>query len=238
VTDAVEIGMEGASRDDDSAGVAVAVCARRTRGATCWTADHGRFVANEAPELASAVKLYSGPAVCGASASGALRCVRFQENTGSIPGFSEDEYDKYIYRWPRDVSTRNVIRVLTTRLGRALAAHRKPDGFHASGKSDTVGRIGPALGPPHELSGAVELRRLEWGLNWDGDRVRGALCARRSDGTVVCWGERDYLGADQHSTRDTALPVAGLVVGPPRHVALPHGKPGHAAPPRIAPASH
>jgi len=55
-------------------------------------------------------------------------------------------------------------------------------------------------------------------VDWDGDRVRGVLCARRGDGSIACWGERDYLGAGQHSARDNPVTVANLVMGPPRHV--------------------
>ncbi|TMQ25525.1 MAG: hypothetical protein E6J90_05830 [Deltaproteobacteria bacterium] len=58
--------------------------------------------------------------------------------------------------------------------------------------------------------------RIEWTLDWDIDRIRGALCARRGDGTVACWGERDDLGAGQHSTRTAPMAVANLVMGPPR----------------------
>jgi hypothetical protein len=42
-------------------------------------------------------------------------------------------------------------------------------------------------------------------------------CARH-DGTVACWGERDYLGAGQRTTRTDPVTVAHVVMGPPRHV--------------------
>jgi len=38
--------------------------------------------------------------------------------------------------------------------------------------------------------------------------VRGVLCIRRRDGKVLCWGERDLLGAGQHSTREDPVIVA------------------------------
>ena len=237
VTDAVEIAMEGADRGDGTIGVAVAVCARRSRGATCWTVKHGQLTTSDAPELASAVKLYSGPAICGASASGAVRCALHHQVTGYIPGFAEDDYEKYIYQGPADGAPRRVARELEKRLRGALAGNRQPAGFHASGQSDTAGRIGPVLRPPIDrLSGVVELRRIEWAMDWDSDRVRGALCARRGDGTVACWGERDHLGAGQHSTRARAVTVASVVMGPQRHVPPRPSAPGHAAPGDAAPA--
>lgn len=72
--------------------------------------------------------------------------------------------------------------------------------------------------PVDRLTHVTELRRIEWGVDWDNDHVRGALCARRGDGTVACWGERDYLGAGQRSTRAGAVTVTSVVMGPPRHV--------------------
>lgn len=220
VTDAVEIAMEQGDRSDGTI-VAVAVCARRPNRATCWTIEQGQLKTSDAPELASAAKLYSGPAICGASASGAVRCALHHQVTGHVPGFSEDDYEKYIYQGPADGAARRVARELEKRLRGALAARRQLDGFHAAGQSDTVGRIGPALRPPMDaLTGVVELRRTEWTLDWDIDRVRGALCARRSDGTVACWGERDYLGAGQRSARASAVTVTNVKMGPPRHVTL------------------
>ncbi|HMG20222.1 MAG TPA: hypothetical protein VK607_02855, partial [Kofleriaceae bacterium] len=218
VTDAVEIAMEGADRGDGTIGVAVAVCARRARGATCWTSKDGQLQATDVPELAPAVKLYSGPAVCGVAANGAVRCAPLHDYAGYIPGFSENDYEKYIYRGPADGTARRITRELEHRLRRALAAHRPQDGFHGSGTSDTMGGIGVALRPPvDKLTSVIELRRIEWGVDWDGDRVRGAVCARGGDGAVACWGERDYLGAGQHSARGNPVTVANLVMGPPRH---------------------
>jgi len=228
VTDAVEIAMEGADRGDGTIGFAVAVCARRVHGATCWTTKRGQLQAADAPELAPAVKLYSGPAICGVSTSGAVRCVPLQEDTGYIPGFSEDDYEKYVYAGSADAALGRITRELEKRLHRALASNRLADGFHASGTSDTVGRTDRAFQPPvDKLTDVIELRRIGWALDWDNDRVRGAVCARRADGRVACWGERDYLGAGQHSTRADPATVANVTMGLRRQVTPSHVTPSH-----------
>jgi hypothetical protein len=216
VTDAVEIAMEGADRGQGGIGVAVAVCARRTHGATCWTVKHGEFQTSDAPELAPAVKLYSGPTICGVSASGAVRCVPLLHDQGYIPTFSEDDYEKFVYAGPADAALGRITRELEKRLRHALASNKQLEGFHASGTSDAVGRISRTFQPPNGAD-VIEQRRIEWAVDWDNERVRGALCVRHSNGTVACWGERDYLGAGQHSTRDPVA-VKNVAMGPQRRV--------------------
>jgi hypothetical protein len=225
VTDAVEIAMEGTDRGDGTIGGAASVCARRVHGATCWTTEDGELVASDAPELASAVKLYSGPAVCGAATSGAVRCVPLHHTEGYIPSFAEDDYEKYIYRGSSTTAALRVTRELERRLRRALASNRQLAGFHASTTSDTVDRTDLSFQPPVDpLTDVIQLRRLAWATDWESGRARGVVCARRASGSVACWGERDYLGAGQHSTRADPVPVANLTMGPPRHV-----PPGHVA---------
>jgi hypothetical protein len=201
------------------------VCARRVRGATCWTTKHGQLQASDAPELAPAVKLYSGPTICGVSASGAVGCVPLLHDEGYIPTFSEDDYEKFVYAGSADAALGRITRELEKRLRRALASNKQLEGFHGSGTSDAVGRTGRTFQPPvDQMTGVIEQRRIEWAVDWDNERVRGALCVRRGNGTVACWGERDYLGAGQHSTRDPVT-VTNVVMGPQRHVT-----PGHVAP--------
>jgi hypothetical protein len=229
VTDAVEIAMEGADRGNGGIGVAVSVCARRAHGVMCWTVKHGDFQASDAPELAAAVKLYSGPTICGVSASGAVGCVPLHHAEGYIPTFSEDDYEKFVYAGSADAALGRITRELEKRLRRALASNKQLEGFHRSGTTDLIDRIGPTFPPPLDQAGAprkemlgmildvIEQRRIEWAVDWDSERVRGARCVRRSNGTVLCWGERDYLGAGQHSTRDPVT-VTNVVMGPQRHV--------------------
>ena len=228
VNDAVEIAMESGDPGDGSTHIAVAVCARRKSGATCWSVKHGVIEAADAPELATAVKLYSGPAICGVSADGAVRCLRLDDSENYIPGFSEDDYEKIVYQDRAHEGVRRITRVLEKRLHAALAAKRQPVGFHSADARDSGDVIEPDRRLPHEwprapvdtLTGAGELRRFEWDLGWDIRRVRAVRCARH-DGTVACWGERDYLGAGQRSTHTDPVTVAHVVMGPPRHV-TPH----------------
>src|SRR6185503_11589713 len=65
------------------------------------------------------------------------------------------------------------------------------------------------------LHHVAQLRTLEWVGR---DDTAGVLCARHEDGQVVCWGERDYLGAGEHSTRTDLVAVSKLVMGPSRRV--------------------
>jgi hypothetical protein len=221
VTDAIEIAMEGADRGIGGIGVAVSVCARTRRSATCWTVKDGEFQAAPAPQLASAVKLYSGPTICGVSAGGAVGCVPLHHAEGYIPTFSEDDYEKFVYAGSADGALRRITRELEKRLRRALAANDELAGFHRSGTSDDIGPVGRTFQPPPS-GDVIEQRRLAWTRDWDIEHVRGALCVRRGTGTVACWGERDYLGAGQRTTHDPVT-VANVVMGPPRHVA-PSGK--------------
>jgi hypothetical protein len=216
VTDAVEIAMEVGGLGDGTP-VARAVCARRAHGATCWTEQNGALIAADAPELASAIKLYSGPAICGAAASGAIRCVRLDDSTGYIAAFSEDDYETYAYRGSSAGVAGRIAHVLEQRLHAALAAKRTLTGFRGSDSSDPVGRTGGMFQPPIAAQIAVvQTRRIAWTVDWNEDYVRGALCVRHGDGVVACWGERDYLGAGQRSTRAEPVPVANVVMGPPR----------------------
>jgi hypothetical protein len=217
VTDAVEIAMASADRGDGELGVAVLVCARRPRGATCWTTVHGHLQAADAPALASAVKLYAGPTVCGVTAGRAVRCVPLPLTGGFVPGFSPDDYERYVYQGSSEDTGRRIADELARRLHRALASNQRLDGFHGANVSDPIGATSAAFRPPlDKLTAVPELRRIAWAVDWDQARVRGALCARRGDGTVGCWGERDYLGVDQRSTRADPVEVAGVVMGPPR----------------------
>ena len=99
---------------------------------------------------------------------------------------------------------RRIAHELEKRLRAALAAHQLLEGFHTAGTSDPIGPTDAAFQPPNH--DAVERRRIAWSLDWT-DRVRGAICARHTDGTVACWGERDYLGANQHSERAAPAPI-------------------------------
>jgi hypothetical protein len=205
VTDAVEIAMEGADRGNGTIGIAAAVCARRVHGATCWTSKHGQLVAANAPELATATKLISGGAICGVSSNSAVTCVRLHEDQGYIPTFSEDDYERIVYQGSSDTAPRRIARELEKRVRSALVAHQPLEGFHTAGTSDPIGPTDRTFQPPsHD---AVELRRIAWSVGRDSDRVRGAICARHGDGTVACWGERDYLGANQHSERAAWAPI-------------------------------
>jgi hypothetical protein len=222
VDDAIDIAMESGDPGDGTPGIAVAVCARRKLGATCWTTKHGVIEASDAPELASAVKLYSGPAVCGVTAAGAVHCVRLDSSENYIPGFSEDDYETYVYQDRAHEGIRRITRVLERRMASALAAKRVAAGFHLS-KAPDAGNLVSSDGPmtyerpraPVDSRTEGELRRVEWTLGWDPRRVRGVRCARH-DGSVSCWGERAYLGAGQTSTRSDPVTVAHVVLGPHR----------------------
>ncbi|HTR53052.1 MAG TPA: RCC1 domain-containing protein [Kofleriaceae bacterium] len=236
VTDAVEIAMQGDDRGDGTIGIAVAVCARRARGATCWTSHAGRLQASDAPELAPAAKLYSGPAICGADAHGAVGCIRFGQNRGFIPGFAEDDYERFVHTAPASAAGSRVAHELAARLQRALKAHRIPDGFHESGSWDGGGEVSDAFHPPEPgpREGVVERRRFTWWPDSNPNDLRGVVCDRHDSGIVACWGERDYLGAGDHATREDPVKVAGLVMGPRR----PRAIAAHAAPaevPAVAP---
>jgi hypothetical protein len=192
VADANEIAMEAAAIGDGST-VAVAVCARREHGATCWTSSHGSVVAADAPELAAATHLYSGSAICGASPSGAVRCVHFGHDRGAIGGFGEQDYERYVYSGrPNGVRDE-----LARRLARALPA-KVAAGFHDRTSSDTS-RLPLPAHPDF-----VQMRAFDWR---DDERARGVACGRRRDGTAACWGERDYLGAGQRSARAEPAPI-------------------------------
>jgi len=205
VTDAVEIAMEGSDRGNGTIGIAAAVCARRARGATCWTSKHGQLVASDAPELAPAKRLYSGGGICGVAESGAVTCVRLHYDRGYIPLFSEDDYEKIVYQGSTDGAPRRIARELEKRLRAAIATHQPLEGFHTAGVSDPIGGTDRTFQPPtHD---AVERRRISWTVDWNSEHVRGAICARHADGTVACWGERDYLGANLHSDRAASAPI-------------------------------
>jgi len=211
VTDATEIAMQGDDRGDGAIGIAVAVCARRAHGATCWTNQDGRLQATDPPELAPATKLYAGAAICGVSSAGTVGCVRFGENRGYIPGFSPSDYETFVYRGSASARGRRIAHALEGRLQRALRSHRLSPGFRDPEASGSPGRTTPAFQPPAEArTDVVEVRWIEWLREGDYNDVRGALCERRADGTVACWGERDYLGAGHHSTRDDQVSVAGF----------------------------
>ncbi|HEY1555729.1 MAG TPA: hypothetical protein VGF94_12915 [Kofleriaceae bacterium] len=205
VTDAIEIAMEATDRGDGTDG-AIAVCARRARGATCWTATHGTMQAADAPELAAATKLYSGPAVCGIAAHGDVHCAHFAFDRGHIPGFSERDYERFVYSGKPGAVRDELVR----RVKHALAGGHLPVGFHDPAGSDPVGPTDARFQPPTAaLAGFERLRRIAWATVYR-ERVHGALCGRRADGTVACWGDRDYLGAGQTSDRAAPVAVTGL----------------------------
>jgi hypothetical protein len=88
----------------------------------------------------------------------------------------------------------------------ALAAGRLPTGFHPAASKGTAGQTDRAFHPPvDQLTGVVQLRRIEWRLDDDSARLRGAVCARSGDGTIRCWGERDFLGAGLQSNSTTPV---------------------------------
>jgi hypothetical protein len=205
VSDAVEIAMEVTGRGDGTP-TAMAVCARRPRVTTCWTAHGGKLVAADRAELAGATKLYAGPAVCGMFAGNVIRCVRFGE--GSVPGFAEDDYENYVYR----NGGKAITRVLAQRLGAALRANKVPDGFENAAAIDANGPTDVTFQPPKPTD-VVEQRRIAWEI-YDPKRARGAVCVRHRNGTIACWGERDYLGIGQQTTRTDAVPVRGIEMGP------------------------
>ena len=69
--------------------------------------------------------------------------------------------------------------------------------------------------PVSTLHHVAQLRTIEWVSR---DDTAGVLCARHDDGQVACWGERDYVGADERSSRSDLVTVSKLVMGPPRRV--------------------
>ena len=188
VTDAVEIAM---SHD--------LVCAIRKAGVTCWSfaRDGGAIAERAAPELASAVTLYAGPDMCAALANGTIACTSRDSNS---------RHPKHPAQPLHAAAASSVDPVSTLEADYA----RSPDGTLTATEHRTRNQLTQAVAasPVPEvatLTGVVEQRASEY-----------VGCARRSDGTVACWGNRDYLGAGQRAVRTDPVAVANLEMGAPR----------------------
>ncbi len=244
VTDASEIAMSPEF-----------VCARRKHRASCWQLDRWSFDREpdapsetlNAPELASAVKLYSGPHICGVSARGGVGCTRSEyTDHGRCTMYIDASGAKQCKRTP-DAEWHPPD--LEVQLRSLLASGKPPcvtaDGdvvcFHSAGNTElehveleggryairangTVAQVKRAAVDPQPpiaaLSGVVELRA-----------TIHVLCGRLRGGTVACWGARSHLGAGRRMWwSDDPVPVADLVMGPARQVT-----PARPAPPAPEP---
>ncbi|HEY3802961.1 MAG TPA: RCC1 domain-containing protein [Kofleriaceae bacterium] len=235
VDDAVEIAMS-----------ADVVCARRKHGAACWTTDiDGTIHLVDAPELAPAVRLFSGEEICGADATGAVACTHFEpeamhpangaqelqtalakhlppcvttfnngvecvHGAGNITLEHTDNYDQ----WCAVTGGKIMCRSTVTNPG-VLAGFEKIDNvvswdgqyaLRADGgvtsEAEVNGVTDPSQPPVAKFHDVVELR--------DSSRT---LCARLKNGTVECWGPRDFLGAGERTSPDAYTEVSGLALG-------------------------